>query len=91
MLEVDLSAYPRDDMPVFARVTADGPGRFFATHPVIYRLSLAGSSGASAYALLRLGSPGADRRLLWAALGVLEAGITAGIIRTRNAAANAAD
>lgn len=91
MLEVDLSAHPRDDMLVFdARVSADGPGRFFDAHPVVYRLSLAGSSGASAYALLRLGSPGADRRLLWVALAVLEAGITAGIIRARNSAANSA-
>lgn len=78
-------------MPVFdARASADGPGRFFAAHPVVYQLSLAGSSGASAYALLRLGSPGADRRPLWAALAVLEAGITASIIRARNSAVNAA-
>ena len=92
MLEVDLSAHPRDDMPVFnARVAATGPGRFFAHHPVAYRLSLAGSCGASAYALLRVGSPGSDRRRpLWAALAVLEAGITAGIIRARNSAVHAA-
>ena len=91
MLEVDLSAHPRDDMPVFnARVAATGPGRFFAHHPVAYRLSLAGSCGATAYALLRIGSPGGDRRLLWAALAGLEAGITAGIVRARNSAVNAA-
>jgi hypothetical protein len=74
-------------MPVFdAQVAADGPGRFFADHPVVYRLSLTGSCGASAYALLRVRSPGGDRRPLWAALAVLEAGITAGIILARNSA-----
>jgi hypothetical protein len=92
MLEFDLSAYLRDDMPVFdARVAADGPGRFFTTHPVVYRLALAGTSGASAYALLRLGSPGAVGRPLWAALAVLEAGITASIIRARNSAVTATE
>lgn len=74
-------------MPFFdTRVTTDGPGRFFARHPAVYRLSLAGSSGASAYALMRVGSPGSDRRPLWAALAVLQAGITVGIIRARNSA-----
>jgi hypothetical protein len=93
MLEVDLFAHPKGDMPVLdARVAADGPGRFFADHPVVYRLSLAGSCGASAYALLRVGSPGGDRRRrLWAALAVLEAGITAGIIRARKSAVRAAE
>lgn len=92
MLEVDLFAHTRDDMPAFdARVAADGPGRFFADHPVVYRLSLAGSCSASAYALLHVGGPGSDRRRpLWAALAVLEAGITAGIIRARNSAVHAA-
>jgi hypothetical protein len=79
-------------MPVLdAPVSADGPGQFFDAHPVVYRLSLAGSSGTFAYALLRLGRPGADRRPLWAALAVLEAGITAGSIRARNSAANGAE
>lgn len=69
-------------MPVFdAQLAPVGPGRFFANHPVVYRLSLAGSSGASAYALMRVGSPRGDRRPLWAAMALLEAGITVGIIR----------
>jgi hypothetical protein len=72
-------------MPVFdAQVAAGGPGRFLANHPVVYRLSLTASCGASAFALLRVRSAGGDRRPLWAALAVLEAGITAGIIRARN-------
>lgn len=79
-------------MPVFdAQTAADGPGRFFANHPAVYRLSLAGSSGASAYALMRVGSPGGDRRPLWAAMAVLEAGIAVGIIRARNSAVIAAN
>jgi hypothetical protein len=79
-------------MPVFdAQMAADGPGRFFANHPAVYRLSLAASSGASVYALMRVGSPGGDRRSLWAAMAVLEAGITVGIIRARNSAVIAAD
>jgi hypothetical protein len=74
-------------MPDFdAQMAADGPGRFFANHPAVYRLSLAGSGGASAYALMRVGSPRGDRRPLWAAMAVLEAGITVGIIRARNSA-----
>ena len=73
-----------------AQMAADGPGRFFANHAAVYRLSLAGSSGASAYALMRVGSPGGDRRPLWAALAVLEAGIAVGIVRARNSALIAA-
>jgi hypothetical protein len=74
-------------MPVFdAQLTAIGPGRLFASHPAAYWLSLAGSSSASAYALVRLGSPRGDRRPLWAAMAVLEAAITVGIVRTRSSA-----
>ena len=76
-----------DDMPVFdAQRAADGPGRFFANHPAVYWLSLAGSSSASAYALMRVGNQRGDRRPLWAAMAVLEAGTTAGIIQARNSA-----
>jgi hypothetical protein len=71
-------------MSVFdAQPAATGPGRFFATHPALYRLSLAGSSGAATYALMRFGSPRGDRRRLWAAMAVLEAAITVGIVRAR--------
>lgn len=83
---------PGDDMPVFdVQMAADGPGRFFADHPAVYRLSLAGSIGASVHALMRAGSPRGDRRPLWAAIAVLEAGITVGIIRARNSAVIAAE
>jgi hypothetical protein len=78
-------------MPVFdSHMAADGPGGFFANHPAVYRLSLAGSIGASAYALMRVGSPRGDRRPLWAAMAVLEAGITVEMIRARNSAVMAA-
>lgn len=74
-------------MPVVdAQLAAVGPGRLFADHPAVYRLSLAGSSGATAYALMRVRSPRGDRRPLWAAMAVLEAGITVGLIRARNSA-----
>ena len=87
MLEVSLSVHPRGDMPAFDAQSDDvGPGRFFARHPAVYRLSLAGSSGASAYALMRARSPRAGGRPLWAAMALLEAGITVGIIRVRKAA-----
>jgi hypothetical protein len=74
-------------MPVFdGLMAADGPGRFFAQHPAVYWLSLAGSSGASVCALMRLGSPRGGRRLPWAAMAVVEAGITVGMIRAKNSA-----
>ena len=74
-------------MPVCdALRAADGPGRFFADHPAVYWLSLAGSGGASAYALMRVGSPRGGRRLLWAAMAVMETGISVGMIRARNTA-----
>lgn len=66
--------------------SAAGPGRFFAGHPTAFRLSLAGSSGASAYALIRARSPRSTRRLPWAAMALLEAAITVGIVRARNSA-----
>ena len=67
----------------------EGPGRFFASHPAAYRLALAGSGGASAYALMRVGSPRGDRRPLWVALAVLEAGIAVGIMRAKKWAVTA--
>ena len=79
-------------MPVFdAQRAVDGPGRFFANHPAVYLLSLAGSGGACAYALMRAGSPRGDRRPLWVAMAVLEAGIAVGIVRARNSAVIAAE
>ena len=68
-----------------------GPGRFFANHPAVYWLSLAGSGGASAYALSRVGSPRGGRRPLWVAMAGLEAGIAFGIVRARNSAVMAAE
>lgn len=77
-------------MPAFDTHRAvDGPGRFFASHPAAYRLSLAGSGGASAFALIDVGSPRGDRRRLWLALAVLEAGIAVGIMRAKKVAVTA--
>lgn len=72
-----------------ATATTGGPGRFFADHPVVYGLSLAGSTGTAAYAAVRaLGATDA-RRVSWAALALLEAAITAGIMKARNSAVSA--
>jgi hypothetical protein len=69
----------------FPRST-NGPGRYFADHPIVYRLSLAGAAG---YATLRaVWTPG-RRRLPWIALAVLEAAITIGIVNARQTAAPA--
>jgi hypothetical protein len=76
---------------VHAQLAAGGPGPFFVNRPAVYRLSLAGSVGASAYALMRAGSPRSRRRPLWAAMAVLEAGISVGVIRARNSAVMPAD
>jgi hypothetical protein len=80
-----------EDVPAFdAHRAVGGPGRFFANHPAVYWLSLAGSGGASGYALVRAGSPRGDRRPLWVAMAGLEAGIAFGIFRARNSAVMAA-
>ena len=60
-----------------------GPGIYFASHPVAYRLSLAGSGGAAVYALVRAVRPEGSRRWLWVALVLLESGVTAGIVHAR--------
>ena len=79
-----------DHLPAFdTHRAAHGPGRFFANHPAAYRLSLAGSGGASAYALMRVASPPGDRRPRWVALAVLEAGIAVGIMRAKKLAVTA--
>jgi hypothetical protein len=61
-----------------------GPGVYFASHPVAYHLSLAGSGGAAVYALVRAVRPEGGRRWLWVALALLESGVTAGIVHARN-------
>jgi len=61
-----------------------GPGIYFASHPVTYRLSLAGSGGAAVYALVRAVRPEGSRRSLWVALALLESGVTVGITHARN-------
>jgi hypothetical protein len=76
-------------VPAFDTHRVDGPGRFFASHPAAYRLSLAGSGGASAYALMRVGSPRGVGRLPWVALAVLEAAIAVGIMRAKKSAVTA--
>lgn len=87
MLEVTCLPTRGDECPVCdALTTSEGPGRFFANRPVVYWLSLAGSGGASAYALMRVIRPRGDARLPWAAMAVLETGITIGMIRARNSA-----
>jgi hypothetical protein len=68
-----------------ARVSARGPGRVFADHSRVYWLSLAGSGGACAYALVRA-ARARDRRRPWAALALLESAITVGIVRARRSA-----
>ena len=57
-----------------------GPGVYFVSHPVAYRLSLAGSGGAAVYALVRAARAHGSRRWLWVALVLLESGITIGIV-----------
>jgi hypothetical protein len=61
-----------------------GPGIYFASHPVAYRLSLAGSGGAAVYALVRAVRHEGSRRSLWVALALLESGVTVGIVHARN-------
>jgi hypothetical protein len=61
-----------------------GPGIYFASHAVAYRLSLAGSGGAAVYALVRAVRPEGSRRSLWVALALLESGVTVGIVHARN-------
>jgi hypothetical protein len=59
----------------------DGPGRFFAGHPVAYGLALAGAGGTALYALtvaMRAGER--RRRLLFAALGAQCAAQFLGIV-----------
>jgi hypothetical protein len=68
------------------RRSMNGPGRYLARHPTVYRLSLAGAAGTALYATLgAVRTPGV-RRLPWTALAILEAAITIGIINARRTA-----
>lgn len=61
----------------------EGPARFFAEHPALYALSLAGAGSAVAlFATRAAGSRGA-RRLGWIALFALEAAIFIGMVVVR--------
>jgi hypothetical protein len=69
--------------PVGSRTTANGPGRYFANHPAVYRMSLAGSAGTTLYAVWRSVRTAGARRWPWIAVALLEAAITAGMIAGR--------
>jgi len=64
----------------------DGPGRYFADHPAIYGLSLAGSAGTAAYAAVHAVHDTGVRRVRWVALALLQMGIAGGIVITRHGA-----
>ena len=66
------------------RTTASGPGRYFANHPAVYRVSLAGSAGTTLYAVWRTMRATGARRVSWVSLALLEAAITAGVIHARD-------
>ncbi len=72
-----------------ARAAKRGPGRFFAEHPAVYQLSLAGAIGTAGYAAARASGARGGRRIPWAALGLLEVGIATGIVSVRRAALKA--
>jgi hypothetical protein len=65
--------------------TRDGPGRFFASHPALYRVSVAAAAGTAGYAGVRSVRAAGARRLPWIALAVLEAGIAAGMVHAARA------
>jgi hypothetical protein len=67
-------------------MAAGGPGRFFADHPILYRLSLAGSTGTAGYAAIRALRARGTRRIPWIALALLEATIAVGIMDQRRQA-----
>lgn len=57
-----------------------GPGRYFADHRAMYRLSIVGSAGTAGYATYRAVRVAGRRRRQWIALAILEAAITAGLV-----------
>jgi len=63
--------------------TLDGPGRYFAEHPVAWALSLAGASAAVSIFATRAAFARGPRRLGWIALFVLEVAIFIGIVVVR--------
>lgn len=64
----------------------DGPAGFFATHRVIYSLSLAGAGAATAAFASRAACSSGIKRAGWALLCALEAAIFIGIVTsTENA------
>ena len=63
------------------RVVPDDPGRFFASHPALYRMSLAAAGGTAVYAAVRSVREVGPRRVPWMALAILEAAIVAGMVR----------
>jgi hypothetical protein len=65
--------------PVGTQTTASGPGRYFANHPAVYRIALAGSGGTTLYAVWRIMRTAGARRVAWVALALVETAITAGM------------
>jgi len=62
------------------RVVPDDPGRFFASHPALYRMSLAAAGGTAVYAAVRSVREVGPRRVPWMALAILEAAIVVGMV-----------
>jgi hypothetical protein len=60
-----------------------GPGRYFADHPAVYRISVVGSGGVALYAASRAVRAAGARRASWMALALLETAITAGMMQAR--------
>jgi len=65
------------------RCTTGGPGPYFRTHPIAYRVSQAGSAATALYATVRAVRAHGAGRMRWVALAMLETAITIGIACTR--------
>jgi len=63
-------------------IRVPGPGRFLATHPWLYRMSICAATATATYAFVR-SVRDSGRRLPWIVLAVLEAGIVAGMLAQR--------
>ena len=74
--------------PKRGRDALRGPGPFFAGHPALYRLALAGAAATATYAAVRAVRANGAHRVPWLALAATQAAITAGIVTERNAAAH---
>jgi hypothetical protein len=68
-----------------AGMVGNGPGRYFADHPVAYGLSVAGAAGTAGYAAVRALRATGTKRVPWTALAVLEGVITVGVVGVRRA------